>query len=54
MIAVSPSEFAMAEGQRLRFVATAGTTEMQLLNADGTHVAYRRERAASGPVVLQE
>ena len=44
LTAVSSTEFAMGEGQRFRFVATASSVEMRLLNTDGTEVPYSRQR----------
>jgi hypothetical protein len=43
MLSLSATDFAMAEGQRVRFVASAGAVELRLLNPDGTHVPYLRQ-----------
>jgi hypothetical protein len=43
LVALSAHEFAMGEGQRFRFVVKGASTEMQMLNADGTHVPFTRE-----------
>ena len=44
MIALSASEFAMGEGQRMQFVQSGSAWELRLLNSDGTHVAFQRQR----------
>jgi hypothetical protein len=44
MTPLSASEFAMSEGQRVKFVASGDGVEMQMLMPDGTSVAYARAR----------
>jgi hypothetical protein len=43
LIPISPTEFAMGEGQRFQFVSSATGMEMRLLNTDGTQVAFPRQ-----------
>ncbi len=43
LLPLSSTEFAMAEGQRLRFVTQGGVVEMQMRNTDGTHVAFSKQ-----------
>ena len=44
MLALSASEFAMGEGQRVQFAGSGSAVELRLLNPDGTHVGYKRDR----------
>jgi retinol-binding protein 3 len=44
LTAVSSTEFAMGEGQRFKFVPSASSVEMRLMNTDGTDVPYTRQR----------
>ncbi len=48
LVALSATEFAMGEGQRLQFVASGAGVELRILMADGTHVAYARQRQQPG------
>ena len=43
LVSLSPSEFAMGEGQRFHFVTSDGRVEMRMLSTDGSHLAYVRE-----------
>ena len=44
LTAISATEFAMGEGQRVQFGASGGQVEMRMLSADGGHLTYKRER----------
>ena len=44
MLPLSPSEFSMAEGQRVQFVASGTSVELRLLSPDGGHVPYARQK----------
>lgn len=44
LLALSATEFAMGEGQRVQFDAKDVGVELRVLTADGTHVAYARQR----------
>jgi retinol-binding protein 3 len=42
LLAVSSTQFALGEGQRLQFVSANGTMQLRLLMTDGSHLAYDR------------